>query len=131
MDNLSIAKRLLDHANNLEGRDANIYRVRAYRQAADTVMGLTQSVVDVLAKQGRQGLEELPGIGSHLSYAIESLVQTGELRTMNGEDGHIDPKQLLTSLPGVGPRLARRIHDELGITSLEEMEQAAHDGRLS
>jgi DNA polymerase (family 10) len=131
MDNLSIAKRLLEHATYLEGRDANIYRVRAYRQAADTIMGLTQPVVDLLDKRGRQGLEELPGIASHLSYAIESLVRTGELRTLNGEDGHIDPEQLLTSLPGVGPRLARRIHDELGISSLEEIEQAAHDGRLS
>jgi hypothetical protein len=130
MDNLSIAKRLLDHAAYLEGQDANIYRVRAYRQAADTVMGLEKAVADIIATEGRKGLEELPGIGSHLSFAIESLVRTRELRTLNGEDGHADPERVLASLPGVGPRLARRIHDELGITSLEGMEQAAHDGRL-
>jgi hypothetical protein len=130
MDNLGIAKRLLDHATYLEGQDANIYRVRAYRQAADTVMALERPVADIISTEGRKGLEELPGIGSHLSFAIESLVRTGELRTLNGEDGHVDPERVLTSLPGVGPRLARRIHEELGITSFEEVEQAAHDGRL-
>jgi hypothetical protein len=131
MDNRSIAKRLLNHAAFLEGQEANIYRVRAYRQAADTVMGLEEPVADLVAREGRQGLEALPGIGSHLSYAIESLVRTGELHTLNGEDGHVDPERVLTSLPGVGPRLARRIRDELGITTLEEVERAAHDGRLS
>jgi hypothetical protein len=131
MDNLTIAKRLLDHAAYLEGQDVNIYRLRAYRQAADTIMSLERPVRDIVELQGRKGLEEFPGIGSHLSFAIESLVRTGELRTIHGEDGHVDPERVLTSLPGVGPRLARRIHDELGITTLEEVEQAAHDGRLS
>ncbi len=131
MDNRSIAKRLLDHASYLEGQDANIYRVRAYRQAADTILGLDRPVADLVAEKGRQGLEELPGIGPHISFAIDSLVRTGEFRTLGGDDGHIDPERLLTSLPGVGPRLARRIHDQLGISTLEEMEQAAHDGRLT
>jgi hypothetical protein len=131
MDNRSIAKRLLDHADHLETQEANLYRVRAYRQAAQTVMSLAQSAAEIVANQGRQGLEALPGIGSHLSFAIDSLVRTGELRTISGEDGHIDPERLLTSLPGIGPGLARRIHDRLGITSLEEMERAAYDGRLS
>jgi hypothetical protein len=130
MDNLSIAQRLVDHANSLEGQGANIYRIRAYRQAAETIMGLEEPLESLVARQGRKGLEELPGIGSHLSFAIESLVRTGEFRTVNGEDGHVDPERLLTSLPGVGPRLARRIRNELGINTLEEVEQAAHDGRL-
>jgi hypothetical protein len=131
MDNRSIAQRLLAHAARLESEDANLYRVRAYRQAADTVLGLDRPVTDIVSAQGRRGLEELPGIGSHLSYAIESLVRTGELRTLNGENGHVDPEQLLTTLPGVGPFLARRIREQLGITTLEEMERAAHDGRLT
>jgi hypothetical protein len=131
MDNRSIAKRLLEHADFLESQEANIYRVRAYRQAAQTVMSEQRPVAEIVASQGRKGLEALPGIGSHLSFAIDSLVRTGELRTISGDTGHIDPERLLTSLPGIGPLLARRIHDELGITSLEEMERAAYDGRLS
>jgi hypothetical protein len=131
MDNCSVARRLLDHAAYLENLDANIYRVRAYRHAAETILGLEEPVVDLVARTGREGLEALPGIGPRLSYAIDSLIRTGELRTLSGEDGHIDPEQLLSTLPGVGPRLARRIRDQLGITTLEEMERAAYDGRLS
>jgi hypothetical protein len=131
VDNLSIAKRLLEHADQLEGRDSNIYRVRTYRRAAQTVMELNRPVSDLLAEQGRHGLEALPGIGTHLSYTIEGLVKTGEFRTMNLNDGHVDPEQLLTTLPGIGPELGRQIHEQLGITRLEELEQAAHDGRLA
>jgi hypothetical protein len=131
MDNRSIAQRLLEHAIQLESRDANLYRIRAYRQAAGTILDLNQPVAEIVSTRGRRGLEELPGIGSHLSFAIESLVRTGEIQTLNGENGHIDPEQLLTTLPGVGPHLARRIREELGIFTLEEMERAAHDGRLT
>jgi hypothetical protein len=84
----------------------------------------------VVEKEGRAGLEALPGIGQSLAYTIESLVRTGEFRTLRPEGGHIDPERLLTSLPGVGPQLARLLHERLGITTLEEMERAAHDGRL-
>jgi hypothetical protein len=131
VDNQTIAQHLLDYADQLEGYDSNVYRIRAYRQAAQTILGLNRPVADILAEQGRRGLEELPGIGTHLSFTIDSLVKTGEFRTLNMDDGHIDPEQLLTTLPGVGPALARQIHEELGVTRLEELELAAHDGRLA
>jgi hypothetical protein len=130
MDNQSIAQRLLDHADLLETYDTNIYRVRAYRRAAETVLGMSRPLAEVLAESGRGGLEELPGIGSHLSFTIDSLIRTGEFRTLNQDDGHIDPEQVFTTLPGVGPALARQIHERLGVNRLEELEQAAHDGRL-
>lgn len=83
-----------------------------------------------MEQRGRDGLEELPGIGSHLSYTIEGLVRDGVFRTQDADGGSIDVERLFGSLPGVGPRLARRIHHELGIDTLEQLEQAAHDGRL-
>lgn len=130
MNNLTIAQHLFDHADEIEGRESNIYKVRAYRKAAQTILALDRPVADLIAEEGRTGLEALPGIGSHLSFTIEMLVQTGEFRTINMDDGHVDPEQLLTTLPGIGPELARQIHQQLGITRLEELEQAAHDGRL-
>jgi hypothetical protein len=93
-------------------------------------MGLQRPVNEILAAEGRRGLEALPGIGRHLSYTLDRLVTTGEFRTLDGNDGHIDPEQLLSSLPSVGPHLARLIHGRLGISTLEELELAAHDGRL-
>jgi hypothetical protein len=131
MTNATIAEKLTEYANYLEAREANVYRVRAYRGAAQTVLGLDRPVSDLLVAEGRAGLEALPGIGSHLSYTIEALVKTGEFKTMDPEGGHIDPERLFLSLPGVGPQLARMIRDRLGITTLEELERAAHDGRLT
>src|SRR5262249_13153235 len=109
---------------------ANLYRVRAYRRAADTLLGLDRPVQEIVTSEGRRGLEALPGIGRHLSYTLDGLVTRGEFRTLDSNDGHIDPENLLTSLPGVGPHLARLIHERLGVSTLEELERAAHDGRL-
>ncbi len=131
MENRAIAQKLLEYADYLDAHEGNVYRPRAYRRAAETVLRLNQPVAHILAAQGRQGLEALPGIGVHLSYTIDSLVRTGEFRTLNSEDGPLDPERMFASLPGVGRQLARRIHDQLGVETLEQLEQAAHDGLLA
>lgn len=131
MDNRTIAQRLLEYARDLEAVEVNPYRVQAYRKAADTVLALERPVADIVRELGRDGLEVLPGIGSHLSYTLEALVRTGEFRTLGGDAGHIDPEHVLLSVPGVGPRLARRLRDELNVATLEGLEMAAHDGRLA
>jgi hypothetical protein len=131
MDNRQIAKHLIDYADYLEAREANLYRVRAYRRAAETVLSLERPAADLLAAEGRAGLEQLPGIGTHLSYTLEGMIRTGEFRTLNAEGSAIDPERVLTSLPGIGPRLARLIHERLGVATLADLEQAAHDGRLA
>lgn len=130
MDNRTVANWLTDYADYLEAREANLYRIRAYRRAADTILGLNRPVAHLVESEGREGLEKLPGIGPHLSFTIELLVRTGEFRTLNAEGGHIDVEQMFGSLPGVGPKLARQLREELGIRSLEQLEQAAHEGRL-
>jgi DNA polymerase (family 10) len=81
MDNLAIAQRLREHANHLDGQDGNLFRVRAYRQAALVVMGLDRPLSELIAEQGSEGLAALPGIGTHLAFTIEHLVRTGEFRT--------------------------------------------------
>lgn len=84
MENRDIAQHLLRHAAHLEAGYASLYRVRAYRRAAETVLSLDRSVAEIVESDGRAGLEALRGIGSHLSYAIEALVRTGELSTLSG-----------------------------------------------
>src|SRR5262249_31818647 len=130
MDNHTIAQRLREYANYLESQEMNVYRVRAYRKAAETVLSLDRPLAEIVATEGRAGLEALPGIGPHLSFTLEGLVRDGEFRTLR-PGGEIDPERLLLSLPGIGPRLARQLHEELGITTLEGLEMAAHDGRLA
>ena len=131
MDNATIARKLNDYATYLEGEDSNVYRVHAYRRAATTVLAQSRSLAEMIAEKGRAGLDELPGIGSSLAYTIEGLIRTGEFRTLKPDAGHVDPEQLLTSLPGVGRQLAHILHEQLGITTLEELERAAHEGRLA
>jgi hypothetical protein len=131
MDNAAIARKLNDYATYLEGEESNVYRVRAYRRAATTVLAQEKSLADIVNEKGRAGLEELPGIGASLAYTIEGLVRTGEFRTTRPDAGHVDPERLLTSLPGVGRHLARVLREQFGITTLEELERAAHDGRLT
>lgn len=85
MDNRTIARRLLDYANSLGSQHGNLYRPRAYRRAADTVLRLDRPITHIVEEKGRQGLEELPGIGRHLSYTIDGLVRTGEFRTLTSD----------------------------------------------
>jgi DNA polymerase (family 10) len=81
MDNLSIAQRLRDHARQLDGQDGNLFRIRAYRQAAQIVLGMERPITEILAERGAKGLEAIPGIGTHLAFTIEHLANTGEFLT--------------------------------------------------
>lgn len=81
MDNCTIARRLTEHAAELEARCESMYRVRAYRKASWTVRSVDRPLSEILEESGRAGLQALPGIGAHLAYTIAELIRTGELRT--------------------------------------------------
>jgi len=83
MDNRTIANRLTSHALLLEQAHGSLYRVRAYRRAAETVLGLDEPVEQIVDREGRKGLQSLDGIGRRLAGAIEQLVRTGEFRSLN------------------------------------------------
>ena len=89
MDNRTVARKLLDAAHLLEERHANLYRVQAYRRAAEMILGLDRPVEDLVAGEGRRGLKQLPGIGGRLSEKIEKLVRTGEIATLKEGDGNM------------------------------------------
>jgi hypothetical protein len=131
MQNTEIACRLEEVAGLLTEQEANPYRVRAYRQAADMVRRLDRPVTEILQQEGPAGLRRLPGIGESLTRSICELVLTGKLLLLARLRGAADPLSLLASVPGIGPGLADRLHQELGIATLEELEVAAHDGRLT
>jgi DNA polymerase (family 10) len=82
MDNRTIAEKLTGHAHDLEAEQCSLYRAQAYRRAAQTVLGLDEPVSAIIERGGRKGLQTLPGIGRHISLAIESLVRTGAIRTL-------------------------------------------------
>lgn len=129
LDNEEAAKRLEHAARALEDQEANVYRVRAYRAAANTVRGLARPLSDVLKECGRDALRALPGIGDRLAATLEQLVLTGHIQHLEGLG--VRPEDLIATVPGVGPELARRIYTALRVETLEDLERAAHDGRLA
>lgn len=124
MTNQEVARKLQQHARELEAAGGSLYRVRACRQAAFALLGMGRPVAEVLEQEGRAGLERLPGVGQGLGYTLEVLLRTGELRSLH-------EARDLAGLPGVGARALERMRDELGIATLEDIEAAAADGRLA
>lgn len=129
--NAAIATQLEDVANLLEEQGANEYRVQAWRNGASTLRRLDEPARDIVRREGLEGLDRLPGIGSALARAISEIIETGGLTMLERLRGESEPTSLLATVPGVGEGLAERIQETLGIHSLEELEEAAHDGRLA
>jgi hypothetical protein len=128
--NPEVADALERVADLLEAQDENPFRVRAWRAGARSVRESEREVAAILAEHGLAGLDRLPGIGKSLAGAIAELVHTGRLRLLDRLEGEIAPEDLFTTVPGIGEELAARIHRELHVDTLEELELAAHDGRL-
>lgn len=131
MTNLEVARHLDEVANLLAEQDANPFRIRAYQDAAESVRRLDRPVSEILDAEGLEGLRVRAGVGWGLAGTIRELAVTGRLPLLDRLRGESDPVALLTTVPGVGRTLAERLHDELGIATLEELEAAAHDGRLA
>ena len=129
--NVDVAARLEEVARLLRDQGANPYRVDAYRRGAEAVRRLPKPVSAILREQGLEGLERLPAIGPAIARAIRDVVDTGRLPMLERLRGESDAVALLGSVPGIGPILAERLHHELGIDTLEQLEAAAHDGRLA
>lgn len=128
--NAEIAARLEEVAQVLAAQQANPYRVTAYRRAAQTIRNWPGAIAELALQKGVAGLDELPGIGEHLAQSIYQLITTGRLPMLERLRGETDPADLFATVAGIGGKTARRIHDALGIHTLEELEIAAHDGRL-
>ncbi len=128
--NEAIAEKLREAAELLERQGADGFRTRAYRRAADTLEQRRESVAALFEREGIAGLLALPNVGQGIASAIVEMIVTGRWSRLDRLRGELDPVALLRSVPGLGPKLAERIHERLHIESLEALEAAAHDGRL-
>ena len=130
MDNAAIARTLEEVADLLEIKNENPFRIRAYRNAVRTIQIQTTPLARLLA-EGKP-LTALPGIGKEMAGHIREMVETGTLGYRDELLGEI-PRSLLelVRLPGVGPKKAKKLWDELGIGTVEELEEAAKAGRIA
>ena len=114
----------------LEMKGDSAFKIRAYRRAADTIHQLTFPLAQ--AVQDGQKLTGIPGIGKAISDKIHELVTTGQVQTYERTKAEVPEGVLdLVAIPGIGPKTAMLIGTELGISTVEGVEQAAADGRLA
>jgi hypothetical protein len=129
-ENQAIAAQLREAAALLQAQGANPFRVAAYRHAAESAAECARPLREIFDAKGRAGLQALPGIGSGISSAIAEMLITGRWGQLARLRGSAEPEALLRTVPGVGEELARVLHEELHVDTLEGLENAAHDGRL-
>ncbi|MEA2070466.1 MAG: DNA polymerase/3'-5' exonuclease PolX [Asgard group archaeon] len=127
MKNVFIAEKLEELADLLSIKEQG-FRVRAYRQAAQTVRSLSTPIEEI-AEQG--DLQELPGIGSSIAKKIKELLDTGELTYYKKlkKEYPVEHQKLL-AVEGLGPKTLKLLYEELGITTLEELEKAAKEHKI-
>lgn len=129
--NVRVAAKLDELAALLDAQRANPFRVRAYRQAAHRLRQLDRPVTTILDTEGVEGLEQLPDIGHRLARTIRDIVRLGHFPMLDRVLGDSAPEQRLMTVPGIGRILASRLHEALGLETLEDLEAAVYDGRLA
>ena len=129
LKNREIVEIFNETADLLELEGADEFRVRAYRSAARTVESLTRNVADMVA-QGEE-LTQLPGIGKELSKKIGEIAARGELTQLKELRSRI-PRDLvrMTAIEGLGPKGVQLLRRQLNIESLEELREAALQGKI-
>ncbi|MBI5956156.1 MAG: DNA polymerase/3'-5' exonuclease PolX, partial [Chloroflexi bacterium] len=126
--NKELASIFRELADMLEMKGDTIYKIIAYRKAADNIEHATQDVA-VLWQQGR--LREVPGIGESIAAKIQEYLTTGRVALQDQLREEMPPGVLsLRAIPGVGPKTAWLLYQRLGITSVAEVERAAKEGKL-
>ncbi len=129
MTNKTVARALKHTAALVELTGGNPFRGRAFASAARLIDGLDESAA-ALAAEGR--LAEVPGIGKGIATDVAALVQTGSFETLDALQESLPPGLLdVLRVKGLGPKRARRLWQELGVTSLDDLEAAALAGRIA
>lgn len=130
MENIEIVRILNEVADLLEIRQANPFRIRAYRNAVRTI-GAHATPMRTLVERGAD-LTDLPSIGKGMADNIRELVESGRLAMLDEIAAEIPPGLVeLMRLPGLGPKKARKLWDELGVESIEDLQEVASDGRVA
>jgi DNA polymerase (family X) len=129
VENIEIAAVLRELGDLLEIKGSNPFRIRAYRNAVQTINGLDRSLSEMV--EAGEDLTGLPAVGKDIGAHIEELVRTGGLGRLEEVAAEV-PRSLvqLVKLDGVGPKKARRLWQELKVTTLDDLEKALEAGQV-
>ncbi len=115
-------------ADLLEIKGEVVYKILAYRKAADSLTSLGRDVMDVW-REGK--LTEIPGIGKAIAEKIDELIATGKLGFLQKLESEVPPSLVdLLQVPDLGPKKAALFWKQLSVTNLAELEAAAREGKL-
>ncbi len=128
LTNRDVVRVLRDIAALLQIKGENRYRILAYQRAADAIDHLGRDL-HTLWEEGC--LDEIPGVGEAIAAKIDELFRTGHLKYLERLEREY-PRSLieLLNVPDLGPKRVRTLYKQLGITTLDELEQAAREGKL-
>ncbi len=128
MKNQQIAKIFSEIAELLELKGENMFRIRAYRRAAQNLDNLSKDVSGL----SREELESIPGIGKDLTAKICEYIETGGIAKYEELKKEIPEGVLeLLSVPGLGPKKAKMLYEKIKVKSIVELETAIRQGKLS
>jgi DNA polymerase (family 10) len=128
-DNAAIANALDDFGDLLEIAGEDRYRFLSYHKAAHAVRAWDEDIMST-ALAGR--LTQIPGIGAKIAATIESLMKSGVFPGMDEVTARVPASVIeLTRIPGLGPKKAKVLFDELAVASIDDLEEAIAEGRLA
>jgi DNA polymerase (family X) len=127
--NSEIAEKFELVADILELKDANQFRVRAYREAANTIRNHSRQMQDLI--QEGKDLTNLAGIGKDLAEKIAEIIETGKLKQLNDLKNKT-PAGLaeLLNIEGLGPKRVKRFYQELNIETVKDLEKAIKNDEI-
>jgi len=130
MKNSAVAKVFQDIADLLELKGENPFKIRAYQKAARAIEHYPKEL-RIMIEQGEE-LHSIPGVGEAIAKKADELVTTGTLKYYEDLKAEFPSGiTILLTVPGIGPKTANRVSTELGVNSVEELEEAIRDGRVA
>ncbi|MEA2976015.1 MAG: polymerase, partial [Alphaproteobacteria bacterium] len=123
-----VAKLVAEYGQRVALRGGNVYRAKAYSRAAENLAALTEPLDQVIAEER---LREIPGVGDAIADLIVKLHKTGSDPKLDAMRKEIPPGVLeMLSVPGLRYEKVLKLYQELGIASLDALEEAARADRL-
>ena len=128
MTNYEIARRFERIGDILEIQGENPFKIKAYRRASETIDELTEPLADI---EARNGLGDIPGFGEAIVAKTRDFLQTGTTKLYEQIKNSVPVGVVeMAAVSGVGPKTAKALWDALGVTSVAELEAAAHAERI-
>ena len=129
MNNGEVARVFQDISDLLELKGESLFKVRAYQKAVRSIEHLPVELSQLMT-EGK--LREVPGIGEAIAKKITALLTTGRVELYERLRAEFpESVRAVIAVPGVGPRMARRLYQELGVASIADLEKAIESGRVA